>query len=278
MDPRELFRENIALIDRVLDRVCRRARLFGADAEDFASSARLALLENDGAILRRFEGRSSLATFLSVVFEHLLADQRVRQYGKWTPSAEAARLGAAAVLLERLLHRDRRDIREATAVVQSAHPELTAREVAQLAARLPYRAQRPHRVDVDDMAALSVPSPDRADSRAVAADVQRLSDRAAAVVRDELVAMPAEDRAILRFRFGREMSIADISRIMRLPQRPLYRRMEALLARLRTALGRAGIDAAAVEEIIGGATQPSDFGLAGGKSGDERPTMQEEPQ
>ena len=36
---------------------------------------------------------------------------------------------------------------------------------------------------------------------------------------------------LIRFRFGSSMSIADISRILRLPQRPLYRRLEALLAR-----------------------------------------------
>ena len=59
MDPRELFQSNLALIDRVIGRVCIKGRLFDADAEDFASDARLALLrvprsESDGVGVEAF--------------------------------------------------------------------------------------------------------------------------------------------------------------------------------------------------------------------------------
>ena len=47
------------------------------------------------------------------------------------------------------------------------------------------------------------------------------------------------------------MSIADISRMIRLPQRPLYRRIEALNQRLREALLAAGLHAASLMELIG---------------------------
>src|SRR5438045_3685156 len=81
MNPGDLFRANLPLIDRTIDRVCRRARLFGPDAEDFASDVRLALMADDYAVLRKWEQRSSLATFLTVVVQRMLVDRRVRTYG-----------------------------------------------------------------------------------------------------------------------------------------------------------------------------------------------------
>jgi hypothetical protein len=73
MNPAKLFEANLTLIERVIGVVCRRSRIFGADAEDFASTTRLALIENDYAILRKYEGRSSLATFLGVVVQRLFS-------------------------------------------------------------------------------------------------------------------------------------------------------------------------------------------------------------
>src|SRR5215212_8145573 len=89
-DPRTLFEANLAVIERAIARVCLDAKLHGVEAEDFASSARLALLLDDCAILRKFEGRSSFATYITVVIRRLLTDQQ-RAGGRWFPSAEAQR-------------------------------------------------------------------------------------------------------------------------------------------------------------------------------------------
>jgi RNA polymerase sigma factor for flagellar operon FliA len=129
------------------------------------------------------------------------------------------------------------------------------------------------------MEELPVAAPASADERVVEADVQRMSDHAGQVVRRVMAQMPEEDRALLRFRFGRGMSIADISRIMRLPQRPLYRRLESLLGRLRKTLEAEGIDASHAAELIGGdGWPPLEFDLSKGKSGPNRPSMHQEPQ
>jgi hypothetical protein len=39
-----LFESNLELIDRVIGKVCRRAGMFGADAEDFASTVTMPAL------------------------------------------------------------------------------------------------------------------------------------------------------------------------------------------------------------------------------------------
>lgn len=262
MDAAELFRSNLSVVERAARGVCRRARLSDADEEDFVSSAKLALIENDYAILRKYEGRSSLPTYLAVVFQRLLSDERMRALGRWHASREAERMGPAGVLLETLVRRDRRSIEEALPIVQAADPALTRPAIESMAARLPQRSARPRVVEMDEPAAASLAAPERADARALDLEARALRDRTARTVRDTLAALPLEDRMLIRFRFGSSMSIADISRMMRLPQRPLYRRIESLLQRLRTALLAAGLDAGSVTELIGTAAGEMDFGLA----------------
>jgi len=46
------------------------------------------------ALLAKFEGRSSLRTFLTVVIQRLFLDHRISAWGKWRPSAEARRGGS----------------------------------------------------------------------------------------------------------------------------------------------------------------------------------------
>jgi RNA polymerase sigma-70 factor, ECF subfamily len=78
-------------------RVCREVRLDGAAAEDFASSLRLAFLKDDCAILRSFEGRSSLPSFLTIVVRRLFIDER-RLEGRWVfvGGSTAARTGGGS--------------------------------------------------------------------------------------------------------------------------------------------------------------------------------------
>ena len=57
--PDALLRANLPLVQRVIARACRRARLQRHEAEDFASDVMVALLESDYVIVRRYEGRSS---------------------------------------------------------------------------------------------------------------------------------------------------------------------------------------------------------------------------
>lgn len=254
----ELFESSLALIDRVVVTVCRRARLQPSDAEDFASSVRIALMEDDYAILRQYGGRSSLAAYLGVVVQRLLSDQRAQAFGRWRPSREAERLGEAGVLLEKLLQRDHRSLEEALPFVQALDASLTRERAAEMAARFPLHTSRPRAVElIED---LPIAGADVADARVLGAERRRLAAQTSNVVRDVLAAVPDEDVMILRFRFASGMSIADISRMLRLPQRPLYRRLEILLARLRAALDAAGLDSRDVSALIG-EMHSMDFGL-----------------
>ncbi|HEX6098954.1 MAG TPA: sigma-70 family RNA polymerase sigma factor [Thermoanaerobaculia bacterium] len=261
MSVRDLFEANLAVIERAIEAVGAQASLRGADAEDFASAVKLELLENDCAILRKWEGRSSFATYITIVIRRLLVDQR-RAGGRFYASVAARRQGDAAVMLERLIARDGRSVGEAIEMVRAAHPEVPASQLSAMAAALPERAPRARMVAMADHHADRFAAAQRADEEANDFDHARRSAHASRIVRDAMYTLTAEDRLILRMRFGKGTSIADIARMLAVAQRPLYRRIEAMLAVLRRALEREGLDSASIADLIGGSDGRLDFRLA----------------
>lgn len=258
MHPRELLEQSVEVVDRVILRVCRRSALAPGEIDDFASAVKLALVENDYRILRHFEGRSSLATYLTIVIQRLLADHFTRTHGRWRPSQQAERLGPRAVLVEDLVGRQHRSIEDAAAVAS-----MTPREVADLTARLPLRAPRAREVPLPPEEIVPLASRDRADAELHDRELRGVSVRAGALLRDAMATWNATDRMLLRLRFESSLSIADIARLMNIPQRPLYRQFEALFERLRNTLAAAGIDPADAADLLAAADRIElDFGAA----------------
>jgi RNA polymerase sigma factor (sigma-70 family) len=261
MDAPELFKASLGLIDRVARMVCGRRRLSVDETEDFVSAARLALLEDDYAVLRRYEGRSSLPAFLAVVFDHLLSDQRDHAFGRWHPSRAAERMGPAGVLLEAVVRRDKRPVDEALPLLLKLDATLTRAQLESMLAQLPERTPRPRVVPVDDLTELPAVAPERSDARTMAREARTIAHRTSDVVRRTIDTFDREDRMLIRMHFGSRLSVADISRMLRVPQRPLYRRLESRLKQLRRALEGAGLDSASILELVGAATTEMNFGL-----------------
>lgn len=249
------------LVERVIARVCAKARLRPADAEDFASVARLHLIDNDYAVLRKHDPSSSLGAYLAVVLQRLLCDERNRTLGRWRPSAEARRMGDTGMLLEMLLVRDQRPLEEAVPIVGNVARELTPFDIEAMAARLPERTPRARPVELDDAIVAMTAADASADERVIEEERRRLAENMQQTLRETIAALPLEERMILKLRFGSSMSVADVARILQIPQRPLYRRIDELLDKLRSALRDAGIDGRSAMELIGSATVDLNTGL-----------------
>ena len=272
MHPEEVFVANLSLLERVIARVCRKTRLFGPDAEDFASAAKLFIIEDDYAVLRAHDRSSSLEVYLAVVLHRFLINERSRAFGRWRASAEAKRMGIAGVLLEKLLRRDRRPIGEALPIVRAADATLTDERIATMAERLPEREVRPRPVALEEEMSEVLAARDDAEARVLESDRRRIAARAGAAIRESLEGMAADDRMHVKWRYGSSMQISDNARMLGVPQRPLYRRIEALLGQLRAALAAAGVDAAAATDL----GDELDFGIADGKTGAERLSLPNE--
>jgi RNA polymerase sigma factor (sigma-70 family) len=263
MHPSDVLQANLRLIEGIVERVCRRAHVYGADADDFAATVKLKLVEDDYAVLRNHQGRSSLATYLRIIVERWYADETIRDHGRWHPSTEAMRIGAAGVLLETLVRRDRRSLEDALPLVRAVDDSLTRNDLEAMLLRLPQRRPRMHVTDLDNAPPAALRASESADAELIQAETRDVSARTTRVIRAALSALTVEDRTIVRMRFDESVSIADISRMLRLPQRPLYRRIESLLGKLRLRLAGEGIDASAIADVLESrASDDLDFGLA----------------
>ena len=259
MDARALLEANLELIERVTRFTARRQRLDESEAEDFASIVKLKLIENDYAVIRKFQGRSTFSTFIAIVVQHMLLDYRIHHWGKWHASAEAKRLGDLAVDLEQLLHRDGRSIEEALPILSARHPEATRERLEQIAERLPERRARRHMVDLSEAEGVAIE--ESTDEGVLAAERQSTSQRLSCALREALAQLPETDRLLLQLRFESGMTVAQIARSMRIEQKLLYRRMEKLLRDLRAELEHAGIDPRDVADLIGREGAELDFAL-----------------
>ncbi len=243
------FLQQLGVIERVISFVCSRQHLSGADADDFGSHVKLKLIEDDYATLRKFQGRSSLRTYLTVVIQRLFLDYRISSWGKWRPSAEATRGGPVAVLLERLTARDGYGFEEACALMQTNHQVAASRaELEAIAGRLP---SRPRRRFESDEALEQVPSEQRPIDDGLAEEERiATASRVAEALKSAMAGLDSQDRLILALRFADGRTVVEMAKVLQLEQKALYRRIERVLKTLRGALHAQGVDGAAAMEIF----------------------------
>jgi len=239
--------------------VARRGDLSPEDADDLAATVKLALIENDYAALRAFQGRCSLATYVASIAHRLLADEWMRVSGRWRPSAQSKRAGEGAVLLEMLVVRDRKTLDEALPLVQKLDSRITHQAATALLAALPKRADRPRLVALDGVPEQEAAASD-VEERVLAHERAGAAATTNAVVREALAGLPADDRVLLRLRFGNGMRVPAIARAWQCEPQILYRRIETLVRRLRQQLVGAGIDAVIAAQLIGSHDGNLEFG------------------
>ncbi len=265
---------HLPLIERVVSSLARRKGLSRDEEDDFRSWLRVRLLEDGDAVLAKFGGRCRLSTYLTTVVHNLFRDYRIAKWGKWRPSAAARRLGTVAMRLETLLWRDGIGFDEAVEMLRRNHGvRASPAELADLAARLPPR--EPRRFEGDEtLERLPAPAdPERrVRDRELAATARRIEDG----LGQGLAALPAEDRLILKMWVQDDLTVAAIARLLGLDQKPLYRRLEALLAGLRRHLEADGLTRREVGEVVDSrrAELAVDFDAGGGMSA-PRPSNQE---
>ncbi|HYC62929.1 MAG TPA: sigma-70 family RNA polymerase sigma factor [Thermoanaerobaculia bacterium] len=250
----ELLLENLPLVERIAASLCRRKAMTPDQVEDFSAELKVRLIDNDYAIIRRFAGRSSFATYLAAVAAHVLLDYRIRLWGKWNPSNEAKRLGPVAVALEKLLFRDEQTLEEAATALRERYPDVSQTEIEVFAARLPHRVRR-RLVDLDE-AAVPVEAPHVLDIESV-----KVGRRISTIVNEFIDRLPERDQMVFRLRFETSMTTTQIARALHLDVKTLYRRFEGWFAVLRKQLEQAGISARDIDALVGGNSDFLDFKL-----------------
>lgn len=242
------YAEHAETIESVLLHTCRVHRLTADAAEEFSSWARVRLLDDDCAILRKHQGVSSLRGFLVAVVQRLLLDWRILEWGRWRPSADAVRLGPAAIELEKLVLRDHLPFEHAVETVLARGLARTRDECERLWIELPRRpyGRRASEHAVDSLAAPAA----AADPIELAEDLDSAA-RARAALADAIPALAAQEQLLIRLRYQDGFTVARIAALLRVEQKPLYRRFGEIHARLRARLKAAGVTEAAVRRLLG---------------------------
>jgi RNA polymerase sigma factor (sigma-70 family) len=209
------------------------------------------LMENDYAVVRGFQGKSELKTYLASVVVRLFSSYNRMQRGRWRPSAAAERLGTPAKDLERLVLHDGYTLGQAGEKLRTAgRTALSDIELARLLDKLPRRGPlRPQEV-VDPERVLDLEAgASRADERVVADEAQARRREMMDALGGAMGQLEMEDRLIVGMHFADGLSVADVARGLRLDQKALYRRVERLRVRLRGLLEAAGLQSDDVRSL-----------------------------
>jgi RNA polymerase sigma factor for flagellar operon FliA len=248
MTPDQLFLAHLPHIKKVVAQTCRHCHFRKEEAEDFSSKLTLKILDNDYAVIRQFQGKSTLKHYLTMVIKRYMLDFQNELWGKWRPSKEAERLGPVAVLLEKLLVRDGLSFDEAVNILQTNHKvKMTWQELDRIAGRLPHRTPR-HMEGEETLE--SVPSPnDRADGNITEKEKNALRVRAHEALRQALLTIPKEAKVIIQLQW-KCFSVAQISRTLGLDQKQLYRRIQKTQEHLRREMERHGIRKEDIQDLF----------------------------
>lgn len=253
LEPEAVFLVHLSWIEEVAAMVCRRNTVWGDDADDFISSARAKLMENDYAVIRKFRGDSEMKTYLArVVTLHFMERARERT-GRWRPSAAAEAQGQLAKDLETLVYRDGCTLSEAGERLRTmGRTTLSDTELARLLGRLPVRRpMRPGEAGAEPLEQL--PTRHLADAGLVEDEEEAARARVLSALKDAMDQMSPEDRMVVRMHLADGNTVAEAARTLRLDQKAqkaLYRRLPKLTLMLRERMERAGVTAALVRETL----------------------------
>lgn len=234
--------QDLDLLDKVARAVARARRLSPADVEDFAQSVHVKMAERQYDAFRKFEGRASLRTYLTVVVARLLKDWQNHEYGKWRPCAAAARLGPLGAALDQELNRDGCSVEEAVRLVASRTGRDEA-EVRRLADALPRRSKRRLvAIDAVENRGVSFDDPVAASERARALASARATLRAA------LADLPTGDVRLLARRYVTQAPVASLAKEAGVEAKGLYRHFDRLRRTLRQKIEARGVHGAPCAE------------------------------
>ena len=233
--PRTFLSENHERVVRNLERSARNA-LPQHEQEDFVGWALLRLVERDYSILRKWQTRSSIWTYLYSVCNHLASDYRIHLFGKWRSSKAAKELGETAELIERCVFREGLTEQEsATRVKQEFGKPLSDEQVGRIANHPACALPNPGSLEMMPQASCVRPAVWSAISLGERRGlwVRLLRE----LVHDASRALERAERDLLRRRYLEGESVAEMSRQRGVEARKLY---QQCIRALRTLPPRVG--------------------------------------
>lgn len=247
--PEELYHQSLEALPLILRVLGRKKRLSPEELEDLRCEILIRLLDNDYQVLRRWDKRSSLETYLGTVASNLWNDRVRAEQGRVRVSAAAKRLGPPAPDLEMLLGRQELLFDEAFEMIKPRFPDLSRDEALAIVAQIKPSTGWHFESDdgVDQLPALDPTGAEHLEQREKLVEKRKALD----LLQRILSELPQPDRLLLVRAHAEGVKFSRIARSLGIDQKSLYRRNERLLKKLRTELEEAGIRWEDLSEILG---------------------------
>lgn len=252
-------------ISRIVRDRARHAGLTAEDAQDLEQDVRLRLMEDQGAVLRRFSGRGSFTGFVRIVSRNLAEDLLRARLGRRREPEAVQKLDPLARRVHHLLHVDGHHADQLEHLVRDGSGRLVPKtEIEAALARLDATmhgrepARRPQLVpltivssDGEERERLLPDSTADAETLLIEAQDRERQDAALEALSTALLRLPEEARTYLRHRFMVEPPLPPrrIAQLMGLPVEDLYRRRARWEAALRAELGKLGVGNLAMPSV-----------------------------
>jgi RNA polymerase sigma factor (sigma-70 family) len=245
----ELFLDNLEMIERIVRCVGHQYRMLPQDADDFDSTVKLKLIENDYRILREWDGdgRSSLKTYLAFVIQNIRRDLVRAEIGRKRSSSAARELGKDAEELEQLLGLDWLSQESAFQLLHQSLGISRDRFDELVPLVKPRRTRWFQGEEALENRSTDEPG---ADEWMILRERQALRRRALEVVAQAVQELPKQDQLVLRM-WAQGVKKVEIAKSLGLEQMPFYKRFDKLKKELRRPLDGAGIRWEDVRDTLG---------------------------
>lgn len=250
MDSRKVFEENFKTIEEAIRLVCARKNIRGEEAEEFSSHVQCKIVEDDYKVLKSFQGRSSLKTYIFTVVNRILVDRHRESAGRWRPSEKARKMGETAQRLEELLYRHDHSLDEAYKILTVNHKvPMDAEQVRDLARQLPERPQRgPRRAVINRLE--EIPANDSSLETTLLSGQRKTLEKIDEIVQDLSGSFSDEDRLILKMKFEDALNSSLIARTLHRERHYVERRVKWMLAKFKEGMLARGLKKEDIKEVM----------------------------
>jgi len=246
MSPEEIFEANLEDVEAVARSICKRHYIYGKEADDFVSSVKEKLIEDDFRRIRAYRGISTFRAYLHTVISRIYSDQMRKIYGRYRPSAKAKSLGPVAVILECLIN-ERHSFDEAYEILTTNHCiSITKKRAYEIYCKLPEGKVRGLSIDVGDEELLGIAdTKNRPDQMLLNKELLKEKEEVLLTlekVREKIVkSLSEEDRLILKMKFQDDMETPKIAKALNRQTNYVNRRIRNILSMFKREILSKGI-------------------------------------
>jgi len=232
----------------LIERLCILKELTEDEKEEFTSYA----LEKVVIAFKKFKGKSSERTYLTIVIRNAFQDFIRQKRGRWRVPQKVKKLGQEAELLFTLRYREGRDFDDAYNILSSCFNSVPSVQVIKdLWEKLEefYTRQKPVYVSFEDITARELYLSSLVENVDSSLTEQKYEELI--VLLEKLVnELPEDYRLILRMHFEQGVKISALARIFNTTRGKMERRIKKILKVLKEQILKAGVKEDLISETL----------------------------